>query len=246
MLDCFASLAMTNMTKIRKAMLFSAGFGERLRPLTLKTPKPLLPVGGRPLIDYSLALFKRFGVEEVVVNLHHLGEQFERHLGNGKRFGLKITYTKEKVLLGTGGGLKNAEEHFKNEEAFFTLNSAALINCDLDLLTQFHREQEAAVTLVVRPWQEGYTRVTVENGEYKKVGEGNHLFTGLMVMTPAIFSELELRDTNLITEGVDLLRQKGNKIAAFEHNDYWRKIESPQDYEAVQQEWAAGHQTRVG
>ncbi|MDO8493813.1 MAG: NDP-sugar synthase [Deltaproteobacteria bacterium] len=234
------------MMKIRKAMLFSAGFGERLRPLTLKTPKPLLPVGDRPLIDYALAYLKRFGIEEVIVNLHHLGELFEKHCGNGRRYGLKIIYTKEKVLLGTGGGLKNAEEHFKNEEAFFTLNSAALTNCDLDALTTFHQEQSAAVTLVVRPWQEGYTRVCVEGRQYKKVGKGNHLFTGLMVMTPAIFSELELRDTNLITEGVDLLQQKGTTIAAFEHDGYWRKIENSKDYEAVQQEWASGHQTRIG
>lgn len=230
--------------KIKKAMLFSAGVGERLKPLTDKIPKPMIPIGERPLLDYQLAYLKRFGVEEVVINLHHLGEVITRHVGNGAKYGLKVVYSREAKLLGTGGGLKNAEKFFANEAAFFTLNSAALTNCDLTELAKFHFAQDAAITLVMRPWQEGYTRLTVENGELKKIGAGNHLFTGLTVMTPEIFGELELRDSNLVTEGVETLRLKGKKIAAFEHTGYWRKIENHKDYQAVQEEWASGHQTR--
>src|SRR3989338_2180336 len=95
-----------------KAMVFAAGFGERLKPLTLKKPKPLLPIGEKPVIDYSLAYLKRQGIKEIVVNLHHLGAQIQQHIGLGDRHGLIAHYSHETELLGTGGGLKKAAHCF--------------------------------------------------------------------------------------------------------------------------------------
>src|SRR5258706_351133 len=82
-----------------KAMVFAAGQGTRLRPLTDNLPKVLVPVAGRPMIEYSLLLLRHYGIDEVVVNLHHLGEKIESHLQDGSRLGLRITYSREKELL---------------------------------------------------------------------------------------------------------------------------------------------------
>ncbi len=210
-------------------MLFAAGRGERMRPLTDKTPKPLLPIGDRPIIDYSLAYLKRYGIEEVVINLWHLGEQIERHVGDGKRFGLRVIYSKEKELLGTGGGLKNAEEHFKNEKAFITLNSDTLIDCDLNALAAFHEKQNAQATLVVAKWQEGYTKI-----------EKDYLFTGLAVWQPSIFTFLSLKSSNLIHIAHYALR-----TTHYEHNGLWLDIGTHEKYKAAQETWAASHCPRT-
>lgn len=218
---------------LRKAMLFAAGRGERLRPLTDKTPKPLLPIGEKPIIDYSLAYLKKYGIEEVVINLWHLGEQIERHVGDGKKYGLRVIYSKEKELLGTGGGLKNAQKHFENEEAFITLNSDTLIDCDLEELSTFHQKQKAQATLVVAPWQEGYTKI-----------KDNYLFTGLAVWSPAIFERLTLKTANLITV---IARSTKYEVrsATYEHNGLWLDIGTPEKYKAAQEFWAASHWKRI-
>ncbi len=91
-----------------KAMVLAAGFGTRLRPLTLETPKPLLQAGGRPLVEYQLDKLRDAGVKEVVVNVHHLGKKIEQTLGDGSRFGLRISYSRESELLETGGGIVKA------------------------------------------------------------------------------------------------------------------------------------------
>lgn len=227
-------------------MLFAAGLGERMRPLTIKNPKPLLPLGDKAIIDYSLFYLKKYGVEEAVINTHYLAEKIEQHVGDGKKYGLKIIYSPEQQLLGTGGGLKKAEEYFKNEEVFFTLNSDTLINCDLEELTQFHLERKAPATLVAAPWQEGYTKIQVGQNRLLNVRCGDHLFTGLTILSPKIFEVLPEGKSNLILDGIVPLMNRVKEIACFVHEGYWRDIGSLQNYQAAQEEWASSHHNRLG
>src|SRR3954469_4313488 len=113
-----------------KAMVLAAGQGTRLRPLTDRVPKALVPVAGRPMIEYPLLLLKHYGIHEIVINLHHFGEQIEAYLGDGKRFGLQISYSKERQLLDTGGGLRKAKPFFK-DETFLVINTDVLIDLPL-------------------------------------------------------------------------------------------------------------------
>ena len=92
--------------KTMKAMILAAGEGPRLRPLTLETPKVLLPVGGRPLIEHTLAWLRSHSIREVAINLYHLGDKIKDFLGDGSHFGVKISYSEEEKLLGTAGGAK--------------------------------------------------------------------------------------------------------------------------------------------
>jgi N-acetyl-alpha-D-muramate 1-phosphate uridylyltransferase len=89
-------------------MILAAGRGERLRPLTDRTPKPLIPIAGAPLIVHQLRALERAGVRDVVVNLHHLGESIAATLGSGTEFGVRIAYSREQTLLETGGGIVKA------------------------------------------------------------------------------------------------------------------------------------------
>src|SRR5262249_17667983 len=92
-----------------RAMVLAAGFGSRLRPLTDHTPKPLLKVGDHPLIAYALALLRAAGIRDVIINLHHRGEQVRAALGDGAAFGLSISYSEEDPILDTGGAIKKAQ-----------------------------------------------------------------------------------------------------------------------------------------
>src|SRR2546422_10842872 len=89
-----------------KAMILAAGLGTRLRPLSNSVPKPLLPVAGRPLIVWNLLLLRRYGITEVIINLHHLGDLIEKELGDGSRFGMRLAYSRGSVILWAGGGVK--------------------------------------------------------------------------------------------------------------------------------------------
>lgn len=132
-----------------KAMVFAAGHGERLRPLTEKIPKALIPVAGRPIIEYPLLLLRHYGITEVIINLHHLGEKIKEYLRDGKRLGLQITYSEEKELLDTGGGLLKARP-FLSDSTFIVINSDVIIDLPLTELIEAHRRTGALATLVLR------------------------------------------------------------------------------------------------
>jgi len=132
-----------------KAMVLAAGLGTRLRPLTDRTPKPLLPVAGRPILLWNLLLLKRHGITDIIINLHHLGEQIVQVLGDGSRFGMRVAYSHEPTLLGTGGGIKQAAPFLK-DGSFLVLNGDTLSACDLTGLIAAHRAGSALFTLALR------------------------------------------------------------------------------------------------
>ena len=131
-------------------MIFAAGLGERLRPLTHRLPKALVPVAGRPMIDYPLLLLRHYEIRDIVINLHHLGEQIETYLGDGAKLGLKISYSIEDELLDTGGGLLKAKPYL-DDGSFVVINTDVLIDLPLAQAIDFHRRRQAVATLVVRP-----------------------------------------------------------------------------------------------
>jgi len=133
-----------------KAMVLAAGHGLRMRPLTLLRAKPVLPVLNRPLLDWTLLRLRQAGVREVVVNLHHLPETVESALGDGRRLGLHIHYSREKTLLGTGGAPRAVRDFF-GEEPFLLVNGDVLFEMDLGALAQRHRQSGACATLALRP-----------------------------------------------------------------------------------------------
>ena len=131
-----------------KALVLAAGMGERLRPLTDVTPKPMLELGGRPLIHYPLAMLRRAGITEVAINLHHLAPVIEHGLGDGSKLGVHITYAPEPVLLGTGGPL-NGLSNFLSGDTFVIANSDTILDLDLSAMLKFHRDRAALATIAL-------------------------------------------------------------------------------------------------
>jgi len=151
-----------------KALVLAAGMGERLRPLTDVTPKPMLEVGGRPLIEYPLAMLRRGGITEVAINVHHLAPVVQRGLGDGSRLGMRIRYAPEPALLGTGGPLNGLREFLGgdgNEPTFVIANSDTILDLDLSAMLAFHRDRAALATIAIyRPANlDYYSRLEIDS-----------------------------------------------------------------------------------
>jgi NDP-sugar pyrophosphorylase family protein len=129
-----------------KAVLLAAGKGTRLGPLTATQPKPMLPVGGRPVIGHLLELLARTGVSDVYINLHHEPAPIREYCGTGGRWGLSIHYAIEGELLGTAGAVRNFGPHLR-EAPFFVVYADNFLECDLGALWTFHQERRAIASI---------------------------------------------------------------------------------------------------
>jgi len=215
-----------------KAMVLAAGFGTRLRPYSLKRPKPLFPVLGTPLLTHTLSQLRRSGAEGIVVNAHHLREQIRAMLqGQGD-----VYVQMEDMELGTGGGLRLAQSHF-GDAHFLAVNGDIVHDLDLAAIYRSHCASGADVTMVLHDCPR-FNNVRV-NGEGRIVGfagaagEGERLlaFTGVQVINPAVLS--------LMPEGVfynsidcyaDLLKSGGTIQALLVSDHFWTDMGTPADY----------------
>jgi NDP-sugar pyrophosphorylase family protein len=235
-----------------KAMVLAAGLGTRLRPLTDTLPKPLLPVAGRPLLEWNLLLLKRHGITEVIINLHHLGEQIVHALGDGARLGLRLAYSHEPTLQGTGGGIKQAAPFLK-DGPFLVLNGDTLSECDLTALIATHRASGALATLAVRDDPEAATwgpvtldaqgRILQINGKpplaEPRAALPACMFAGTHVMEQAVLDAIPAGHGSIIDVYCHLLRQ-GRPLHGYRMIGYWSDIGDPKRYAQAQQDAAEG------
>jgi NDP-sugar pyrophosphorylase family protein len=236
-----------------KAMLLAAGLGERLRPLTETTPKPLLPIAGRPLLVWNLLLLKRHGITEAIINLHHLGEQIVEALGDGARYGMRLAYSHEPTLLGTGGGIKQATPYLK-DGPFVVLNGDTLSECDLTALLAAHRAGKAPATLAVREdpdaarW--GALTLDVRSRILQIKGEppiatptgpalGPFMFAGIHVLEPTVLDLIPPGPGSIMDVYLSLLR-RGGPLQGYRLSGYWSDIGTPARYAQAQRDVADG------
>jgi NDP-sugar pyrophosphorylase family protein len=130
-----------------KAMLLAAGQGTRLRPLTERIPKCMVPVSGKPILEHTIQWLHRYGVSEIIINLYHLPEIIRAYFGDGQKWGVRITYSLEDSPLGTAGGVRNAAWFF--EGPFFVWYGDNLSTCRLDCLWEFHQAKGGIATIAL-------------------------------------------------------------------------------------------------
>lgn len=136
--------------RFKTAFILGAGLGTRLRPLTERCPKPLLEIGGRPIITRVMDHLLGIGVDRFIVNTHHCPEVYTEKLPDGRYRGVPITFRHEPVLLDTAGGLKNIEDLLKEDEAILCYNGDVLTNLPLKKLLEAHGQKQPEATLVLR------------------------------------------------------------------------------------------------
>ena len=184
---------------IKKAMILAAGFGKRLNPLTLETPKPLLKIGEETLLSNTIIFLEKFKVKEIVINIHYLGEQIKEYI-NKKKFNVNITIINEsEKILDTGGGIFNALNYF--DESFLCINPDTIWNLNyIDELKKmenyfFLKKQKCCLLIVNKKRSFDKTLVgdfNLHNGliTRKKNENLQYLYTGLQIIKPEIFSNI--------------------------------------------------------
>jgi len=169
-----------------KAMILAAGRGERMRPLTDRTPKPLLKVGGKPLIVWHIENLVKAGFKEIVINHAHLGEQIEAALKDGTEWGAHIQYSPEKVALETAGGIANAL-HLLGEASFLVVNGDIFTNIDfakIDLTSP----NLAHLVMVSNPPQHAQGDFALQDGRLFAEGVSKLTFSGVGIYHPDFFA----------------------------------------------------------
>lgn len=156
-----------------KAMIFAAGMGTRLKPLTDNMPKALIPVDGKPMLEHVILKLKDAGFHHIIINIHHMGDQILDFLAANQNFGVKIDISDERnYLLDTGGGIKNASQLLHGNEPFLVHNVDILSNVDLRKLYESHLQTRPLATLLVS--KRNTSRYLLFNKENKLCGWRNH------------------------------------------------------------------------
>lgn len=209
-----------------KAMILAAGRGERMRPLTDHTPKPLLPVGGEPLIVRIVRALARAGVADIVVNISHLGEQIERALGTGAAYAVGIRYSREAVALETAGGIALALP-LLGEEPFIVVNADICTDYDFARLRgRVGGGTRAHLVLVDNPEHHARGDFALEAGRVRESGEPCLTFAGIGVYDPALFACVERGSRHQLAP---LLRaaMAGDAVSGERHAGYWSDVGTP-------------------
>src|SRR5688572_20880921 len=181
-----------------RAIILSAGYGTRLWPLTEDRTKRAIPILGKPLVGYVAEYIAAYGFDDIVVNLHHRPESVHAALGDGSKFGVKLRYVEEPVILGTSGALDNTREFFE-DDTFLSINGKIITDIDLHAALETHRKTKALATLVVmhNRTRERFSVVEVEQGRITGFGgmpdpnaggPAPLMFTGITLLEPRIFN----------------------------------------------------------
>ncbi|MEA1964893.1 MAG: NDP-sugar synthase [Candidatus Aerophobetes bacterium] len=226
-------------------MLLAAGVGTRLRPLTYKIPKPIIPVINKPSISYPLKLLKEFGINKVVINLYHSRERIKRCLNEKNRFGLEIEYSEEEHLLGTAGGVKKMEKCF-NRGTFLVLSADGITNLNINKALKFHREKKTIATVVLKEKEEKFKygialrdkemRITqfIEKPNWGEVFS-NTVNTGIYIFEPEVLSYIPPdREYDFGHELLPFLVKEKEKVYGYLMSDYWIDMGNLEDYRRVQ------------
>lgn len=234
-----------------RALVYAAGHGTRLAPLTDFLPKPLLPVGGRPLVSWTLDRLARLGCERAVLNLHHLGDEIRRTLGTSHR-GMALAYSEEREILGTFGALAAARELLEGAETVLLVNGDTLCAWPFGRLLARHRASGAAATLLfsdlASPAHHGggvpidrkdgrvlyFPRATREpSAELRAAAERfapPSVFAGAHALRPELLGRAPLRFADTVLELYAPLLAEGQALGALTTRRPWRDLGTPRDY----------------
>jgi NDP-sugar pyrophosphorylase family protein len=208
-------------------MILAAGLGTRLRPITYFLPKPLVPVRNKPLIAYAVENYLRAGVDEIIVNLHHLPDLIERYLTSS--FDCKFHFSYEPKILGTGGALRRVRHLLEDQDEFFLANGDTIQSPPFDALRRARNGFIAALSLRHPPAHDNFTPVYFDNGMITGFGSGTGkplIFSGSHAIGAEIFDRLPGKEAFSIIDDV----YRDVPLAGVVDDGPWFDIGTPQRY----------------
>jgi dTDP-glucose pyrophosphorylase/CBS domain-containing protein len=221
-----------------KAVIMAGGMGKRLRPLTENMPKPMLPLGDRPVMEHLVEQLRDAGIEHVKVTTHFMPEKIKEHFGDGSNFGVKIDYVSEDRPLGTAGALGLLQP---SEGPLLVINGDIVTDLSFREMLAFHREHGADLTVGVRQYDfEVPYGVVQSEGVYVRELQEKPLYTffvnaGIYLLEPAAHQVIPASEHYDMTDLIARLLEQGRNVVNFPIIEYWLDIGRPEDYRRAEE-----------
>lgn len=232
-------------SKVRKALILAGGHGVKMRPLTYELPKPMIPVGGRPILEHIIDLLRLNDVKDITILTGPLGDKIRNYFGDGTRSGVKINYIEEKTPSGTSAPLKRLKAPF-TDEAFFLIYGDVLADINLKEMADYHKNSQAQLTMAITSINESGewgvvnlrgNRVVGFSEKPHKEGFSKLISAGIFIIEPSIISLVP--DAKFSTMEKDVLPKiiEKDKVAGYSFDGLWFDIATPKIYEQALKFW---------
>ncbi|MBE3119319.1 MAG: nucleotidyltransferase family protein [Candidatus Atribacteria bacterium] len=222
-----------------QAVIMAGGLGTRLRPLTEELPKPMLPVGGKPLMERVIEQLRQAGIRRVNLTTHYMSEKIIEHFGDGSAFGVELSYVNEDRPLGTGGALGLMQSP---QEPVLVINGDILTQVNFRAMFEFHQEQKADLTVAVRRYemQVPYGVIECEGARVRRLQEkpqvGFFVNAGIYLLEPSVYQFIPQNTSFNMTDLIQWLLDAGRTVVSFPVHEYWLDIGQYSDYQHAQED----------
>jgi mannose-1-phosphate guanylyltransferase len=229
----------------KRAFILAGGQGTRLRPITKEIPKPMIPVQGKPVLEYTIELLKKHGIKQIIISVGYLGERIKEYFGNGSKFGVKIKYVEENEPLGTAGPLRLAKPHLRGN--FIVCNGDELKDIDLHDMMNHHKERRSLVTMALTtvPETSKYGVVEIQGDKVQKFIEkpapgtehSNLINAGLYIMNMAVLDMIPEDGACMLERDIfPKIAEKG-KLYGYPFSGQWYATDTHERYEEAIDNW---------
>lgn len=230
-----------------QAILLAGGLGTRLRSVVSDRPKPMALIGEKPFMEYVVHGLSRYGITEIIFAVGYKGSMVEEYFGDGKDFGIRVSYAYEETLLGTAGAIKNAGKYI-TEDRFLVLNADTFYQLDYSRLVRLADERNLDMALVLRevPDVSRYGQAVLENGRltgYNEKSEGHKKGTingGVYLMRRELLSDIPEGKVSLENDMIPLWMREQKALGGIVNDGYFIDIGIPEDYFKFQQDVERG------
>lgn len=231
-----------NHKRPRKALILAGGKGTRLRPITYEIPKPMVPIQGRPLIEHTITLLRKYDVRDIIMSVGYLGEKVKDYFGDGSKFGVKIRYIFEDKPLGTAGSLRLASKWLN--EPFLMINGDNLVNIDLNSLFNHHIQNKSLATLALTTVDDPSSfGVVILKGskitsfvEKPKKPVSKLISVGLYVLEPEIINLVKDGPCSMEYDIFPKIQEK-QRLYGYPFEGQWLPTDNTERYEKAIREW---------
>lgn len=227
-----------------KVVIMAGGLGTRLRPLTFSIPKPLLPVGEKPILEIILSKLKTHGLTDIILAVGYKSELIKTYFQNGKKFGVNIEYFEEKEKLGTAGPLRQIKEMFNISEPIFVMNGDILTQLDFNKIIEFHRQNNSDFTVGTRQHvsKSPFGVIKIEGNKIRDIKEKPEIklnvSAGIYIINPSIIDLIPENTFYEIPQLIISAIKEGKNILNYDIKEYWLAVEHLKHFDAAHQEEA--------
>lgn len=232
--------------KVKKAVILAGGEGVKMRPFTYEMPKAMLPVHGRPILEHIIDLLRSYEIRDIIILIGPLGEKIKNYFGNGSKYGVKITYLREKKAAGTAQPLLLAKKYLKNQP-FLLFYGDVLADIDLQGLIDFHQQTggiaTVALTSVAEPSPYGVAKLRgnrilgFEEKPKKRPSLSRLISAGIFLLEPEIINYIPKKEYSRLEKDILPKLAKEGKLFGYPFEGQWFDVGTPEIYERVLKEW---------